>query len=62
MARTGARKTALDALLADPELYAEASKDRLEASLFKQAALTRELEQLEEEWLSAQDALEALCT
>lgn len=60
MARAGSRKAELDALLADPAVYAEESKDRLKALLFEQANLVKELEQLEAEWLSEHESLEAL--
>ncbi len=60
MARAGQRKAELDALLADPALYAEDSKVRLKACLVEQAALVRELEQLEAEWLTEQESLDAL--
>jgi ATP-binding cassette subfamily F protein 3 len=60
MERSGARKAELDALLADPALYAEDGKDRLKALLFEQATLARELEALEAEWLEQQTALEAI--
>ena len=60
MARAGSRKAELDALLADPALYAEDSKDRLKALLIEQASLARELERLEAEWLREHESLEAL--
>ncbi|MGQ9862565.1 MAG: ATP-binding cassette domain-containing protein, partial [Thiobacillaceae bacterium] len=60
MARAGKRKAELDTLLADPALYAEDNKDRLKALLFEQAALARELERLEAEWLSEHESLDAL--
>jgi ATP-binding cassette subfamily F protein 3 len=60
MDRLNTRKSELDARLADSALYADANKDALKQALFEQAQITRELEQLEAEWLEQQDALEAL--
>jgi len=60
MQRHSARKDAIDARLADPDIYAEALKNELKNLLFEQANLVKELEQLESEWLSNQEALEAL--
>ena len=60
MERGNARKSELDAQLADPALYAEGRKEEVKALLFEQAALARELEQLEGEWLEQQEALEAV--
>ena len=60
MERRNARKAALDALLADPAIYAEAHKEAVKAHLFEQASLAKELEQIEADWLEQQAALEAL--
>ncbi len=60
MAKANARKTELDALLADPAIYAEDKKETVKAHLFEQATLAKELEQLEGEWLQQQAELEAL--
>jgi ATP-binding cassette subfamily F protein 3 len=60
MARATARKTEIDAQLADPAIYAEDKKEAVKAHLFEQATLARELEQLEGEWLEQQAELEAL--
>ena len=60
MARRNARKSEIDALLADPGIYDEARKDALKEHLFEQASLAGELEQLETEWLEQQAALETL--
>jgi ATP-binding cassette, subfamily F, member 3 len=62
MAKANARKADLDALLADPAIYAEDRKDAVKAHLFEQATLAKELEQLEGEWLEQQAELEALGT
>jgi ATP-binding cassette subfamily F protein 3 len=60
MAKATARKTEIDAQLADPAIYAEDKKEAVKAHLFEQATLARELEQLEGEWLEQQAELEAL--
>jgi len=60
MAKANARKTDLDAQLADPAIYAEDKKEAVKAHLFEQATLAKELEQLEGEWLEQQAELEAL--
>jgi ATP-binding cassette subfamily F protein 3 len=60
MAKANARKAEIDDLLADPAIYAEDKKDAVKAHLFEQATLSRELEQLEGEWLEQQAELEAL--
>ena len=54
------RKRAVDARLADEGIYAEASKEELKRLLLEQAELAKELEEVEGEWLSQQEALEAL--
>ncbi len=60
MAKATARKTEIDAQLADPAIYAEDKKEAVKTHLFEQATLARELEQLEGEWLEQQAELEAL--
>jgi len=60
MAGHNARKAEVDARLADPALYAAECKDELRSLLREQAELERELEGLENEWLAAQEALEAV--
>jgi len=60
MDRLNHRKSELDGRLADSAIYADANKDALKQALYEQAQATRELEQLEAEWLEQQDALEAL--
>ena len=54
------RKNAVDARLTDEGTYAEASKEELKRLLLEQAELSRELEEVEGEWLSQQEALEGL--
>lgn len=58
MARHGARKAELEALLADSALYGEAERATLKSHLHEQATLAKTLEQLEDEWLAEQEALE----
>ncbi len=60
MAGYNARKAELDLRLADPALYAAAEKETLKTLLLEQAELARVLEALENEWLAAQEALEAV--
>jgi ATP-binding cassette subfamily F protein 3 len=60
MAKLNARKAEIEAQLADPALYAEASKDKLKGVLLDQAYLGKELDLLETEWLQKQGELDAL--
>jgi ATP-binding cassette subfamily F protein 3 len=62
MAKRQAEKAALDARLASPEIYDSANKEELKALLTDQAYQTKELEQLEAEWLEQQEALEQAMT
>jgi ATP-binding cassette subfamily F protein 3 len=56
--RLNAKKSELDARLADAALYRPESKDALQAAQFDQASVAKELGQLEAEWLEKQAALE----
>ena len=58
IARLNARKAELEARLAETALYQPGAKDALQAALFDQAAVARELAQLEGEWLEKQAELE----
>jgi ATP-binding cassette subfamily F protein 3 len=58
MAKLIAKKSALDAQLADPTIYGEAQKDALKALILDQAYVARELAELEAEWLALQEQLE----
>jgi ATP-binding cassette subfamily F protein 3 len=58
IARLNAQKSAVDARLADPAIYQDASRDALRAVLDDQAHVGRELSQLESEWLDRQAELE----
>ena len=54
------RKAALDARLADPDVYEAGSKDALRTLLADQAACAQALEQLEMDWLEQHEALETV--
>jgi len=60
MDRLNTRKAELETRLADPTVYAETNKDALKQSLFEQAQVVKDLEQMEAEWLEQQAALDAL--
>jgi ATP-binding cassette subfamily F protein 3 len=53
-----ARKTTVDARLADEAVYADANKEELKRLLLEQAELAKELEAVEGDWLMQQEALE----
>ncbi|HEX9672289.1 MAG TPA: hypothetical protein VGA12_02510, partial [Burkholderiales bacterium] len=60
LAKLNARKSAIDAQLADPALYGEAQKDTVRMLAVEQAYVARELAQLEAEWLALQEQLDAV--
>jgi len=60
LAKQNARKSAIDAQLADPALYGEAQKDAVKTLVVDQAYVARELAQLEAEWLVLQEQLDAV--
>ncbi|WP_194721398.1 ATP-binding cassette domain-containing protein [Noviherbaspirillum malthae] len=60
MAKSNARKSEIDAKLADPAIYEDANKEALKQLILDQAYVAKELEQLETEWLEQQEALEQL--
>ncbi|MDD3529703.1 MAG: ATP-binding cassette domain-containing protein [Gallionellaceae bacterium] len=62
MDRHHTRKAELESLLGSPDIYAEVRKEELKQLLFEQAKLARELEEIECEWMTQQEALEALAT
>jgi len=62
LAKLNARKTAIDAQLADPAIYGEAGKEALKALILDQAYVARELAGLETEWLEHQQRLEKIET
>jgi ATP-binding cassette, subfamily F, member 3 len=60
IARLNAKKAEMEARLADPAIYLDASKDALETVLRDQAYVGKELGQLESEWLEKQASLEQI--
>jgi len=60
IAKRSAQKTDVDAALAEPSIYDAANKPKLKQLLSDQAFYTKDLEQLEGEWLELQEQLEAL--
>jgi ATP-binding cassette subfamily F protein 3 len=58
IARLNAKKAAMEARLADPEIYRDTSKEALETVLRDQAYVGKELVELEGEWLEKQAELE----
>ena len=58
IARLNARKSEIEARLAQAALYQPESKDALQAALLDQAYVAKELEQLEKQWLEKQAELE----
>ncbi len=60
IAKRQEQKAAIDARLADSAIYDTANKDELKTLIVDQAYYTKELEQLETEWLEQQDALERI--
>ena len=60
MAKLNAKKSAIDAQLADPAIYGEAQKEALKALIVDQAYVARELAQLEAEWLKLHEQLDAV--
>ncbi|WP_293775691.1 ATP-binding cassette domain-containing protein [uncultured Oxalicibacterium sp.] len=60
MVKSTARKAELDAQLADETLYDAAKKETLKQLLADQAYCTKELAEMETEWLEQQEALEQL--
>lgn len=60
IAKCNEKKTAIDARLAAPDIYDAANKEELKKLIADQAYCSKELEQLEEDWLGQQEALEQL--
>jgi ATP-binding cassette, subfamily F, member 3 len=60
MAKLNARKADVDAKLLDPAIYEADRKDELKTLVADQAFCSRDLEQLEGEWLELQEQLEGL--
>jgi ATP-binding cassette subfamily F protein 3 len=62
MAKLNARKAEVDAKLLDPAIYEADKKEELKSLVADQAFCTRDLEQLEGEWLELHEQLEGLAT
>ncbi|MCA1855104.1 ATP-binding cassette domain-containing protein [Massilia oculi] len=60
MAKLNAKKTDIDAQLLDPAIYEAGNKEKLKTLVADQAFASRDLEQLESEWLELQEQLEGL--
>ncbi|MBA5689265.1 ATP-binding cassette domain-containing protein [Rugamonas apoptosis] len=60
IAKRSTQKAEVDGLLADPAIYEAANKARLKQALADQSFFTKDLGQLEGEWLELQEQLEAL--
>jgi ATP-binding cassette subfamily F protein 3 len=60
MAKLNAKKADVDARLLEPGIYEADKKEELKNLVADQAFLTRDLGQLEEEWLELQEQLEGL--
>jgi ATP-binding cassette subfamily F protein 3 len=58
IAKRNGQKSEVDAQLAAPEAYEAANKAKLKTLLADQAFYTKDLGQLEEEWLALQEQLE----
>ncbi|MFD2368269.1 ATP-binding cassette domain-containing protein [Pseudoduganella sp. GCM10020061] len=59
IARLNAKKSEVDAQLADEAIYDVSNKDKLKSLLNDQAYVSKDIVQLEEEWLALQEQLEA---
>ncbi|TDY97376.1 UNVERIFIED_ORG: ATP-binding cassette subfamily F protein 3 [Herbaspirillum seropedicae] len=60
IAKLNARKGEIDARLASADIYDAANKEELKTLITDQAYCSKELDQLENEWLEQQEALEQL--
>ncbi|MBS1169668.1 MAG: transporter [Burkholderiaceae bacterium] len=60
MAQLNETKAVIDAQLAEQTIYDAANREKLKTLLTEQAACTKELAQLEDDWLDRQNELEAL--
>ena len=60
MAKLNAKKADIDARLLEPSIYDAGNKDQLKTLVADQAFVTRDLGQLEMEWLELQEQLEGL--
>jgi len=60
IAKAQAKKSAIDARLADPAIYDAGNKEELKNLITDQAYCNKEIEQLESDWLELQEQLEQL--
>lgn len=60
MERLGRRRAEIQAALAQPDVYADAQKDRLKSLLAEQADVAARLAEAEDRWISLSAELEAL--
>jgi ATP-binding cassette subfamily F protein 3 len=60
MAKLNAKKAEIDAQLLEPSIYEAENKEKLKLLVADQAFASRDLEQLESEWLELQEQLEGL--
>ena len=60
MEKLGTEKAQLEEQLADNSLYSEENKNKLKPLLEQQAAVTQQLQDVEEQWLEASEVLEGL--
>ncbi|MGB6104741.1 MAG: ABC transporter, partial [Pusillimonas sp.] len=60
MERAGQRLQELNALIADPDFYSDARRDERLKVLEEHGELSKKHAQLEEEWLTLQEEVEAL--
>ena len=60
IAKRNEQKALVDAQLAEPAIYDAANKAKLKTLMADQAYYTKDLAQLEGEWLGLQEQLEAL--
>ena len=60
IAKLNVRKAEIDARLASPDIYDAANKEELKTLITDQAYCSKELDQMENEWLEQQEALEQL--
>jgi ATP-binding cassette subfamily F protein 3 len=58
--RLSQSKQDIETALAEPDIYEDANKHRLKELLLRQGKVDQKLEQVEEEWLEVQEALETL--
>jgi ATP-binding cassette subfamily F protein 3 len=60
MERIQTDKTGIESALADPTIYDEINKIKLKDLLRRQGELSRELDQIEEQWLEMQETLDLI--